>query len=308
MSARSKNFLGWLDYVTLGETWDSVVVLDPVQQSGQALRIPLDTLGREFVLVEMRTRTGFDAQLPADGILVYHQDFQGSLRPSPATTTPYFMSLVEQDDNRGLVRNTFEGGNRGEAGDAWGVGGAVQKLHFGTTPSLRLHADGAGTPVTFHELTVSGGKARLRVSNSRTPRVLRPPAPVEVEQVTPFERRFRVAGGVMPYLAAGTVPAGVTLTADGDDLVLRGAVMAPGPFELSLRVTDARGTVSVPVTVPLIAGAWVVSEERLLQTFLRSGAQPLTAGELAYLDFQGNGNGRYDVGDLRARLRSATGS
>lgn len=308
MSARSKNFLGWLDYVTLGEMWDSLVVLDPVQQSGQALRIPLDTLGREFLLVELRTRTGFDAQIPADGILVYHQDFQGHLRPPLPSDIPYFMSLVEQDDNRGLVRNTFEGGNRGEAGDAWGVGGVSQKLHWATTPSLRLHANGGATPVTFHELAVAGGKARLRISNSRTPRVQRPTEPLEVEQVTPFQRRLRVAGGVMPYQAAGAVPAGVTLTADGDDLVLAGAVTEPGPFELSLRVTDARGTVSVPVVVPLVAGEWVVSELRLLQPFLRSDAQPLTAGELAYLDFQGNGNGRYDVGDLRARLRSQAGS
>ncbi|MDP2957124.1 MAG: M6 family metalloprotease domain-containing protein [Longimicrobiales bacterium] len=303
MSARSKNYLGWLDYVTVGQVWDQEIVLEPVQKSGQALRIPLDTIGREHLLVEYRTRTGFDAQIPAEGLLVYHEDVQGAFRPNPATTTPYYLSLVEQDDNRGLVRNTLEGGNRGEAGDAWGVGGAVQELHLGTSPSLRLHAGGGATTVTFHEMVVKDGNARVRLSTGATPRVVAPTQALTVTQVTPFERRLRIAGGAMPYVASGSVPVGVTLVAEGDDLVLRGAVTSAGPFQLALRVTDAEGTSSTPLLVPLTAGQWVVGDDRLLQAFLRSGAAPLTAGELTYLDFGGNGNGRYDVGDLRAQLR-----
>jgi hypothetical protein len=41
----------------------------------------------------------------------------------------------------------------------------------------------------------------------------------------------------------------------------------------------------------------------LVQSFLQSGAEPLTPGELDYLDEVGNANGRYDVGDLRKWLR-----
>ena len=302
MSAHSKNHLGWLDYVTVGPVWDQEIVLDPVQTSGQALRIPLDSIGREYLLVEYRTRTGFDAQLPAEGILIYHQDFQGAFRPDPASTTPYFLSVVEQDDNRGLVRNSYEGGNRGEAADAWGVAGVTQNLHFGTTPFLRLHAGGPST-VTFHEMVVRDGKARFRLSTGLTPRVMAPSEALGVQQVIPFERRLRIAGGAMPYLASGSVPTGVTVLAEGDDLVLRGSVTEPGPFQLALRVTDARGAASPQLLVPLTAGEWLVGEARLLQPFLRSSAELLSAGELTYLDFVGNGNGRYDVGDLRAWLR-----
>lgn len=303
MSARSKNAMGWLDYVTVGEVWDHEIVLDPVQVSGQALRIPLDAVGREFLLVEFRTRQGFDRDIPAEGIMVYHQDFQGSFRPAPGSGGHYFLSVLEQDANQGLVRNTPEGGNRGEAGDAWGVGGQPAKLHFGTAPSLRLHAQGSATPVTFHEMVVEGGKARIRLSNAPTPRLVAPTEALEVEQVISFERRFRIAGGFMPYLASGSVPAGVTLTADGDELVLRGTLTETGPFEVSLRVSDARGTVSPSLVLPLTAGAWQVGEDQLLQSFFGSGATPLSTEEKAYLDFQGNGNGRYDVGDLRAWLR-----
>ena len=308
MSARSKNNLGWLDYVTVGEVWDEELVLDPVQESGKALRIPLDTSGREFLLVEYRTLQGFDAQLPAGGVLIYHQDFQGAFRPIPGTSTPYFLRLVEQDDNRGLVRNTFEGGNRGEAGDAWGVDGAVQAFHYGTKPSLRLNAGGAATSVTLHRVTTDGTKARIRISTSPTPRIVGAEALLEVQQVVPFEMRYRVAGGVMPFTNSGSAPAGVTVTAEGDQIVVRGSVSGPGPFHLSLRVTDARGTQSAPVVIPLVAGAWQPDEARLVQPFLGSAAEPLTPGERAYLDALGNGNGRYDVGDLRAWLRRASSS
>jgi M6 family metalloprotease-like protein len=308
MSARSKNVMGWLDLIPVGEVWDKEFVLWPVQQSGVALSVPLDATGREHLLVEYRSKSGFDAGIPAEGLLIYHQDNAGLLRPNPASGTPYFLALVEQDDNRGLVRNTLEGGNRGEAGDAWGVGGSVQAYHFGTTPSLRLNEGSRATTVTFHELAVANGQARIRLSTGATPKVMAPTEPLTVEQVVPFELRLRVAGGAMPYQVGGAVPPGVTMAADGDAVVVRGTVTSAGPFEVAPRVTDARGSVSPALSIPLMAGAWQVGEDRLLQPFLGSAATPLTAGERSYLDFAGNGNGRYDVGDLRARLRQAAAS
>ena len=60
--------------------------------------------------------------------------------------------------------------------------------------------------------------------------------------------------------------------------------------------------------MPLTAGEWVVGEDRLLQPFLLTNATPLAAAELTYLDYAGNGNGVYDVGDLRAWLQRHEGS
>lgn len=302
MSARSKQVLGWLDWVTVGDVWDEEVVLDPVERSGQALRIRLDSADREYLLVEYRVREGFDDEIPAEGVLIYHLDLQGALRPNPESSTPYFLSLVEQDDNRGLVRNTFEGGNRGEAGDAWGVGGATQEFHLGTKPSLVRDVGGAST-VTFHEIVVKDGKAKLRLSTAPTPRLIAPEQVLQIVQVTPFERRLRIAGGAMPYQLSGALPAGVTVAAEGDDALLRGWVTGTGSLPLSLRVTDSRGTSSPELALSLSATAWTAGEDRLLQPFLRSSATPLTSLELAHLDALGNANGRYDVGDLRAFLR-----
>jgi hypothetical protein len=46
-----------------------------------------------------------------------------------------------------------------------------------------------------------------------------------------------------------------------------------------------------------------IPEGTLLQGFLKAASPPLTPEERAYLDAHGNGNGQYDVGDLRAYLR-----
>ena len=305
-SVRSKSVLGWASYLTVGDAWDEEVVLDPVATSGQALRIPLDDQEREFILVEYRTRTGFDRDIPAEGVMIYHQDVLGHYRPEPGSDEEYFLSAVEQDHNQGLVRNTYEGGNRGEAGDAWAVDGAVQKFNAATTPSL-LRNDGEATTVAFHAIEVRDGRAHIRLSTGRIPRLVAPAAPVQVDQVVAFERRIRVAGGTIPFGVTAILPEGVTASAEGDDVVLRGSVASPGPFELALRVTDHRGLQSEQLLVPLTAGEWVVEDARLLQHFLESTAEPLSAAETSYLDFVGNGNGRYDVGDLRAWMRTHPG-
>ncbi|MBM4183525.1 MAG: M6 family metalloprotease domain-containing protein [Gemmatimonadetes bacterium] len=49
-TAPLKQQLGWLDYVNVGEVWNQVVELDPVQSSAKALRVPMGTSGREFLI------------------------------------------------------------------------------------------------------------------------------------------------------------------------------------------------------------------------------------------------------------------
>ena len=215
MSVRNKNLLGWLDFT---EVYPRAVsnreyVLDPVQTSGDALRIHLDLSGSEYLLVAYRAQIGFDRGIPADGVLIYHQDLGAALRPDPNSGLPYFLSLLEQDDNDGLIRNSFEGGNRGEAGDAWGVGGVADQLSSITSPSTRLN-DGHATEVAFHSIVVENGQARIT---------------------------------------------------------------------LSTRL--------------------VVEEQRIVQFFLEPSSDPLSELEIAFVDSEGNRNGKLDVGDLRRWLR-----
>ncbi len=303
LMAHSKHELGWLDYVDVGEVWNEEVVLDPVQSSGRALRIPMGSGGTEWLIAEYRSRSGFDAELPADGVLLYKLDETASRRPDPASGDPYFLTLLERDGDRGLLRNHVEGGDRGVAGDAWGVGGVSARLNADTNPALRLSAGGA-TPVMVHEVSVGEGRARLVISTGRTPRLIPPDGPVEVMRVRTFAAPVRIAGGTGPYTASGTLPEGVVLSAAGDELVVGGSFVEAGPFDVEVSVQDALGNASNEVVVKISAAIdWVVGLGSLLQGFLRSDEEPLTPGELDYLDAVGNANGTYDVGDLRRWLR-----
>ena len=78
------------------------------------------------------------------------------------------MTVLEQDNNNGLLRNSYEGGNRGEAGDAWGVSSPSAKLRALSTPVLRLNS-GAVKAVTVHDVSILAGRARLVISTSWAP-------------------------------------------------------------------------------------------------------------------------------------------
>ncbi len=210
MSPWSKSQLGWVNETVVGAVQDQEFTLGPVQTTGDILMIPLTPT--EFLQVEYRPTIAFDVNLPASGVLVYHIDTELPLRPCSSCAKVYQVALVEADANRGLVRPALQGGNRGEAGDAFGTQGP-SKLSNSTTPSTRLNF-GSMSSVTIYSMAVIDGAARIRLSTI------------------------------------------------------------------------------------------AIATSRLLERF--TGAQtgnPLTAEEIEYVDRIGNGNGSYDVGDLRAYLR-----
>jgi immune inhibitor A len=217
MGPWEKDRLGWLSHReevmdALGEEF----VLEPVRTSEHVLKVPLEndiqSDSMEYLLLEYRTREGFDENLPASGVLVYHIDPKVSgNQPCETCQQVYRVSLLEADGNDGLRRNTLQGGNRGEAGDAWGVTGPG-RLTNTTYPSTQLHS-GADSPVTIYDISIVDGLAHITLSSRAIP--------------------------------------------------------------------------------------WT----SLIQDFLGTGAPPLTSQEREYLDERGNGNGQYDVGDLRAYMR-----
>ncbi len=152
--------LGWADEHVLDNIAFQEWTLAPVLTSGGILRIPLTAT--ESFLVEYRIRSGFDRELPADGVLIYHIDEDPPAPDCETCPRTYRVALEEADGNGSLVKTTLQGGNRGEAGDAWGA------LHAGvfsnaTIPPSRLN-DGAPTAVTFHEIRIEGSQARLFIS------------------------------------------------------------------------------------------------------------------------------------------------
>jgi immune inhibitor A len=217
MGPWEKHRLGWLfHYEEVSDVLGEEFVLEPVETSEHVLKIPLESDVSsdllEYLLVEYRVQEGFDEDLPASGVLVYHIDPKiAGNRPCETCAQQYRVSLLEADGNDGLRLSALQGGNRGEAGDAWGVTGPG-RLTSTTYPSTRLHS-GAVSPVTIYEISFQDGAAHILLSSR------------------------------------------------------------------AVRWTS------------------------LIQGFLQTGATPLTAQEREYLDARGNGNGQYDVGDLRAYLK-----
>ncbi len=158
-----KEWLGWLpEMVVAGSTLEEEIILQPVESSGEVLRVDLSPT--EYLLVEYRDGTGFDLNLPGTGILVHHVDqtrITGARRCRGCPRT-YLASLLEADDNGSLLIPEGEGGNRGEAGDIFSIG-PVHRVTNTTSPSTRLNS-GAPTDVSIRSMQVIDGEARIVLS------------------------------------------------------------------------------------------------------------------------------------------------
>lgn len=73
-SAFEKAFMGWISYRTLEETWE-VTVLPPFVTTDAAYKIPVQGNENEWFILENRQQTGWDANLPYHGMLIWHIDY-----------------------------------------------------------------------------------------------------------------------------------------------------------------------------------------------------------------------------------------
>ena len=169
MGAWERSRLGWITEITdVTDVIEQEFTLSPILTSERILRIPLesgaDPEAGEYLLVEYRSQEGFDLDLPAAGVLVYHIDprIRGN-QPCDSCPQLYRVAVLEADGNNTLQRNFLQGGNRGEPTDAWAVAGPGT-LGNSTNPSTRLNS-GAASPVTIHEISVANGVAHLTITS-----------------------------------------------------------------------------------------------------------------------------------------------
>ncbi|HEX5872985.1 MAG TPA: hypothetical protein VFY65_21280, partial [Longimicrobium sp.] len=151
--------LGWMEPRVTQGGWRREYVLRPVQASGDALQVPL-VRDDEYLLLEYRPNAGFDRELPAGGVLVYHVEVARPFERGCVTCFPvYHVSLVEADGDSALLKRPVDGGNRGVAGDVFG---GRRTLNDFTQPSLRWNS---GSRSNVHlEIDVADGVARVRVT------------------------------------------------------------------------------------------------------------------------------------------------
>jgi hypothetical protein len=95
----------------------------------------------------------------------------------------------------------------------------------------------------------------------------------------------------------------VAVAAAQDEVVITGS-LGGGAGEIVISVRDAAGTVSDPLTASAAGwAAWSIDLAALLGPLLEVDGAPLTEARRGYIDAVGNGNGGYDVGDVRRWLR-----
>jgi len=303
-SAYSRWTLGWAELEDVAVADDQTFVLEPLATSRHALRVRLAPESLESWIVEYRTRDGFDAPLPAEGVLIYHHDgFSGARPPDPSLPPPYPFHLVEADGDHALRRVAAEGGNRGVASDVFARTDPSGPLGPATVPSTRDHLGGQST-LHIHEIARSGPTASIRLSVGTGFRVASRQVPSSAIVLEPVVGVIELAGGQEPYALAqelGALPGDVSVALSGSVLTLHGTPRAAGTFGLSLWIDDQAGQTLAEAISLRVEDDPSLDSTVLLRALV--GAQSLTSDQVGYLDRSGNDDGSFDLGDLRAFLR-----
>lgn len=306
MSPWSLAQLGWTEFQEVGrDVRYRPYVVEPTAEGGRPLRIPLDPEGRESIVLEFRTREGFDHSLPGQGLLAYRWNLDGAFRPARESGVPYRFRLLEGDGDDALIRTHGNGGNRGELTDLLGFPGNETRLSAVTRPNTRRD-DGSASSVTIHRMSPLPRGASVWISTHPDPAVV-PQAGPPPSARSPYVRFHRIGGGVAPYRLDSTdLPAWLGASVSDDLLVTTGVPMDEGTASVSLALSDGEGA-SFLWQQDLEVGPFSLDIARAADQLL-TGTSSLTALEVQSLDEFGNGNGRLDVGDIRAHLgRSGQG-
>jgi len=128
--AWSRLQLGWCEVIDVRQ--DSDVSLPAAQVSDRVLRVrdPEQPAGESW-LIENRHRLGFDASLPAGGLLIWHIDDQ-------IIASTRHLNEVNAGPVSGVALERADGhGDRGDAGDPWPGSSGATVFSGATLPSSR---------------------------------------------------------------------------------------------------------------------------------------------------------------------------
>jgi M6 family metalloprotease-like protein len=137
MTAWSKEVLGWVDVTTLVPDADlGTISLDPVETTGDVIRIDAGDGSGDYYLLENRQRLSFDAGLLAPGLLVWQIDtdrVNSAWAANQVNTLASRMGVwLRQADGDNALALT---GARGDAGDPFPGASLATSFHAGTVPS-----------------------------------------------------------------------------------------------------------------------------------------------------------------------------
>ncbi len=146
-SAWCKAQQGWASVINV--TSAGAISIADVKTSRSIQRLWKDGAGgSEYFLLENRQRTGFDANLPGDGLLIWHID---DAQPGNTDENHYKVALIQADGKRDLELN----GNRGDNGDSYPGSSGNTSFTATSTPNSKSYA-GQNTCVSVSAISASG--------------------------------------------------------------------------------------------------------------------------------------------------------
>lgn len=163
-SAWCKANQGWASVNNI--TANGAISIPDVKTSRQVHRLWKDgAAGQEYFLLENRQRTGFDAELPGDGLLLWHID---DAQSGNTDESHYKVGLVQADGARDLEENH----NRGDAGDPFPGSANVTTVSGTTTPNTNSYT-GQSTLVSVTAISPSAATMTATVTVRATKNILK---------------------------------------------------------------------------------------------------------------------------------------
>ncbi|MET9384317.1 M6 family metalloprotease domain-containing protein [Streptomyces sp. NPDC002928] len=174
-------------------TSDGALSIPDVKNSFEVHRLWTDGLpGNEYFLMENRQRTGYDASLPAAGLMLWHID---ESQQDNTDETHYMVGLVQADDRRDMEWAA----NRGDDGDPYPGSTGNTTFSPSSKPSSHSYA-GAPTGVSITEISAPAATMTATVSVSAAGAVRAPlraagrpeaePVPGLVETIHELHKRL----------------------------------------------------------------------------------------------------------------------
>jgi immune inhibitor A len=156
-SAWCKANQAWVEVTNLAE--NRTITIPDVQSSKSVYRVWTDgDSGPEYFLLENRQRTGYDAQLPGEGLLIWHID---ESQIDNTNESHFKVALLQADGQRGLEMARDEG----DSGDPYP--GATNNTAFtaSSTPNSNSYS-GVSSNVSITDIALSGTAITATVANS----------------------------------------------------------------------------------------------------------------------------------------------
>jgi immune inhibitor A len=211
--AWSKVELGFADVVYVENNMKDLVI-PPSVETGLVYRLWRGGGGtNEYFLLENRRKTGLDAGLPGEGLLIYHIDDNVPKNNNAA----HYKVAVEQADGKYQLENFYNDASSGDPGDPYQAGDVFGRY---TTPSS-MDYRGADTYVHVYNIRGPDVAGAMTVDLSVLPGPLVELSDLTMEELEGNGDGLIEAGelaGLLPRISVDRMPAsGLTLHADPVD-------------------------------------------------------------------------------------------